>query len=57
MYFSDYNIKISNNSILVMVDNRDNSLDSRQLGVIKREVIGKNIYRFNFKNMIFNSLE
>ena len=57
MYFSDYNIKISNNSILVMVDNRDNSLDSRQLGVIKREVIGKKIYRFNFKNMIFNSLE
>jgi len=50
-------IKIPSDSIFVMGDNRENSLDSRSIGSIKIEdIMGKSVYRFNLNKMIFNDL-
>jgi len=56
--YPDMTIKIPSDSIFVMGDNRQNSLDSRSIGAVKiDDVIGKSIYRFNLKKMIFNDFK
>ncbi len=55
--YPDMTIKIPSDSIFVMGDNRENSLDSRSIGAIKiDDIMGKSVYRFNLKKMIFNDL-
>ena len=50
--YPDMTIKIPSDSIFVMGDNRENSLDSRSIGAIKiDDIMGKSVYRFNLKAM------
>lgn len=55
--YPDMTIKIPSDSIFVMGDNRENSLDSRSIGAIKiDDIMGKSVYRFNLKKRLFNDL-
>ncbi len=55
--YPDMRIVIPKDSIFVLGDNRENSRDSREIGAIEiDEVLGKAIYRFNFREKLFNEL-
>ncbi|HAR84818.1 MAG TPA: signal peptidase I [Clostridium sp.] len=55
--YPDMTIKIPSDSIFVMGDNREYSLDSRSIGAIKiDDIMGKSVYRFNLKKRLFNDL-
>ncbi len=55
--YPDMTIKIPSDSIFVMGDNRENSLDSRSIGAIKiDDIMGKSVCRFNLKKRLFNDL-
>jgi signal peptidase I len=55
--YPDMRVVIPEDSIFVLGDNRENSRDSREIGAIEIDkVLGKAIYRFNFREKLFNEL-